>query len=258
MSKLIHMLTALAACISLSLQAASPVSSLSPELFAAQVVHLDEFFTRFNGTDLPEHIRHIPDTHQQRVASICQLFDLEKIQGPDDPAAIPILQMAHDVIAAGDTLGYTDPRWYARAVCNASVGGHATEITLKLRPAETMPGAWVWTICDAEGDALTIRRPDNAREIYLDPSGHEANFMELRRITAENPRQIAAYLAAGVDIEPLDVFATLVYYGQLQLKGVNRLVFVFNDVAGYTFTVSEYHRNSSNSGWLISSFSKKQ
>ncbi len=234
------------------------VSAASNEMFAARVVHLDEFFARFNGTQIPGHIQHIADINESRLATLCQLFDLEGINGPDDPKAEPMLEMAHAIIKSGATIGYEKPGWYARATCRTSIDGKQSEIVLKLRPTQAGNDAMTWSIADAEGIPLEINAPEKSKHVFLDPSGHEANFMELRRITSENPQYITLYIVPGHEVATLDVFATLVYYGRLHIEAVTGLEFIFENIAGYTFTVSEFERDTYNSGWLISSFTKNE
>ena len=249
-------LTTIAIISTIQIHAARQTSAINNELFSAQTVHLDEFFARFNGTEVPEHLNQIADETERRKVALCQLFDLADIAGPNDPKAAPILEMADAIIDSKAQLGFNSHGWYARAVCMAKIAGKPSEIILYLRTYQIDDEVTIWTISDAVGDALSLALPDNSGIVFLDPSGHETNFMELRRITSDTPRFITRYITPGTKISTLDVFATLVYFGQLKIDAVSKLEFVFENVAGYTFTVGEFKRETSNSGWLISSFNK--
>lgn len=95
------------------------------------------------------------------------------------------------------------------------------------------------------------------------PNENESNFMRLNSITSEKDDYITLYSAKSYSENRLAVFNTLVYYDFLNIDYVTDIEYTFLQVPGYVFTIKEYERESTNSGWLIKdwqeiSFSDKE
>ena len=82
--------------------------------------------------------------------------------------------------------------------------------------------------------------------------------MSLSRITSNNLDYILNYKQKDYELDQTAAFYTLVNTGQLSVEYVRDLQFMFFQIPGWTFTIKEFDRQTKNSGWLITSFSKME
>lgn len=108
-----------------------------------------------------------------------------------------------------------------------------------------------WVIADVEGKIFELSPSRESDKIMLLPNEHESNFMRLNSITSEKDDYITLYSSKCQNVNKLTVFNTLVYYGYLNIDYVTDIEYTFLQVPGYMFTIKEYERESTNSGWLI-------
>ena len=111
-----------------------------------------------------------------------------------------------------------------------------------------------WVIADVKGDIFNLKPSRESEKIMLLPNEHESNFMRLNYITSEKDDYITLYSSHTSAVDRLTVFNTLVYYGFLNIEYVSDIEYTFLQVPGYAFTIKEFERESTNSGWLIESW----
>lgn len=228
---------------------------LNKELYKARVKLVDEFFARFDGKELAPGIN--PNAEDAQRQNLCLLLDFDAIKSNIDYNYAAAIEFVDTIIANNTQVNYTDTLWYAKADCSALLNGKPVELTLFLTVEHRQKNMWKWVINNAGGECLDLHPAETPKNTMILPDDHEINFMSLSHITKGNYDRITLFAQKGYGPDPLTSFFSLVYNGLLKIEYVRDLEFTFLQVPGYEFTIRFFERDSSNSGWLISSFTKK-
>lgn len=220
----------------------------------ASIGLVDEFMKRFNGAELHPDISS-QDSEAMRK-NLYSLFDYERFASKGDSIVNEIDLFIDTVINNSIKLNYEDSDWFAQADCNGSLDGKNVTFTLFLNVKNRGDNMYKWVIDKVEGEIFNIDPRIENSDIMINPDDHETNFISLSRLTKEQPENIKLFMADGFNYDPSSVFAYLVHSGWLKINYVEKLSFIFNQVPGYVFKINKFIRNSNNSGWLISEFTK--
>ncbi len=136
----------------------------------------------------------------------------------------------------------------------ATFKGKETKFDLYLVVEPRGKGMYKWVIADVAGEIFNLKPSRESDKIMLLPNEHESNFMRLNSLTNEKDDYITLYSENSYAVDRMTVFNTLVYYGYLNIEYVDDISYTFLQVPGYAFTVREFERESTNSGWLIESW----
>lgn len=215
---------------------------------------VDEFFDRFNGKEIHPDIS--KEDSDFRMKNLLVLFDLDKLKGKSDSLQYEAEIMMNKVITDSIILNFADSGWMGIATCDVSIDGKNAKLNVYLTVEEIKPEFYKWVISDVKGNVLDIAPAHENENIYMLPNAHEMNFLQLHRITEDQPKDIKKFLGKNVDYDMTSVFSFLLYSGKLKLNHVENLEFVFTQIPGYTFHISYVDRTSNNSGWLITDFYK--
>lgn len=219
--------------------------------FANYVKSLDEFMQRFNGEELHPAVK--KNSADYLSKNMFWLFNFDvKNKAEQMPKMKDFVRRA---IESNTRLAFNDSTWFAKASFTAKYKGKDIQLTMILRTEPTPKTNYCWKICGIQGIEKTGLYTQG-KQYAISNIEHEMNFVELCSIFSYNKENIFGYMSARNKVDQLSVFLTLCKTGLLTFNYVNNLSFIFTSVPGYVFTVSEFGRRGSNSGWLISSFEK--
>lgn len=222
-----------------------------PQSYMRRIKTIDQFMSRFNGTDVPEGSDHSDPMLRQRL--LASLFDYSYAT-KNQEACVDFIST---VIDNYSMLHYEDSSWCAIAECDAYYGKSIVTITLTFRTCRDAKGMMKWVIHSAEGDVLRLDPPRSSPLMKISPVDNELDFIHLKDITTSNEDMILNYSAPSFIIDQTSVFFTLVHAGLLRIGLVKSLSYRF-DVGDHTLYVDRFNRNTTNSGWLISKIEKNK
>lgn len=224
-------------------------AQLVPEIYKARVAFIDEFMSRFNSDEASLALD--ADTAGMslppRALSILGLFNLDDIGSKERDA----MDFVHAVVADSVLLSPTDSLWRARGEVSGTLRGKPVTFTLTLKVEERGKDMQKWSIEEASGKIFELHPSATGKEFFITPDDHEVNFMSLTGITGQQHDCITNYAAADTGIAPTSVFFALVWAGDLKIRHLDTLEFIFPNVPGWIFTVRKFERETTNSGWLI-------
>ncbi len=225
---------------------------LNSDLYRGRVKLVSEFMERFNGDEKNPYID--PNADEIDKINLCQLFNIDLIlknRSENEPKAFQFVDsvLNHDV-----KLYYSNPDWFAKTTCIATFKGKEVKFDLFLVVEPRGNDMYKWVIADVDGDIFDLKPSKSSDQIMLLPNEHESNFMRLYSITNGKDDLITLYSISDNNTDRLTVFNTLVYYGLLNIEYIDDVEFTFLQVPGYVFTIREFERESTNSGWLIDSW----
>lgn len=227
---------------------------LNSDLYHGRVKLVSEFMQRFNGEEKNPYID--PSSAEIDKINLCQLFDIEYILKNRQAVEPKAFQFIDSVLNNNVKLHYRDADWFAKVKCIGSFKGKEVTFAMYLTVEPRGKDMYKWVVADVEGKIFDLSPSRDSNKIMLLPNEHESNFMWLNSITSEKDDYITLYSTNSLHHDQLTVFNTLVYYGYLNIDYVSDIEYTFLQVPGFTFTIKEYERESTNSGWLISEWSE--
>lgn len=222
---------------------------LNSDLYHGRVKLVSEFMQRFNGEEKNPYID--PKATDIVKINLCQLFDIESIIKNRPEVEPKAFQFIDSVMQNNVKIHYSDAEWYAKVNCIGVFKGKEVTFAMYLTVEPRGKDMYKWVIADVEGKIFDLSPSRESDKIMLLPNEHESNFMRLNSITSEKDDYITLYSSKYQNVNKLTVFNTLVYYGYLNIEYVTDIEYTFLQVPGYMFTIKEYERESTNSGWLI-------
>lgn len=228
--------------------------SLFEHSLQSRIKQLDEFIARFNYQIVPSGK---PPANRLDTAArkkqLASLFDVDYVQGMDSSQRQTALRFISQV--AGDSskfwlLSLADKGLYAQAHCQVQYQGKKATLQLILHTQQDDKQNLRWVISSAEAPFLAVVPTDTTQ--FLSPVSHELNFMQLAKITEQQPQNIAAYTAPHHKVDQLSIVLYLIQTKQLKINFVQHLSFHFLQVPNFVFTVKHFERTRGNVGWLIS------
>ena len=237
-------------------------SNFEETSFKMRVKQLDEFFNRFNyEKDMEDKtILNKQDT-AMRKRYIFNLFNRELFLKLNDSLKQEYMTFVETVISPQQPvyLHFTDSNWQAEAICQATFQGKPIQISLFLKTDTVNSKEYKWAIYSVDGDIFKLIPAKQNPGIRISPVDNELGFMNLPDIAKGDVcRNIMNYSVNTFSVDKLSVFNTLVYYGLLKIDYVRKIVYHFEQVPGYIFSVEHFERNTDNVGWLISNIKIKQ
>lgn len=225
---------------------------LNSYLYKGRVKLVSEFMNRFNGDEINPFIdANSPDISK---LNLCQLFDADFVIKNREEIEPKVLQFVDSVLINKTHIKYSDPNWFAKVTCMGSFKGKEITFDIFLVVEPRGHDMYKWAIADVAGDLFDLTPSRKSESIMLLPNENESNFMSLYSITADKDDYITLYSTKENKVNRLSVFNTLVYYGYLNIEYVSDIEYTFLQVPGYSFSIKEFERDSTNSGWLINSW----
>lgn len=225
---------------------------LNSDLYKGRVKLVSEFMKRFNGEERNTYID--PNAAELDKINLCQLFDADYILKNRADVEDKAFQFVDSVLFNQVKINYSDPNWFAKTTCVGQFKGKEHKFEIFLTVESRGKDMYKWVIADVKGDIFNLKPSRESERIMLLPNEHESNFMRLNSITNEKDDYITLYSSKMSSIDRLTVFNTLIYYNFLNIEYVSDIEYTFLQVPGYAFTIKEFERESTNSGWLIKSW----
>ena len=223
---------------------------LDSDLYRGRVKLVSEFMARFNGQELSPQVK--ASGEEGVKANLCQLFDIDYILKDRNTNEAKAFRLVDSIMKNDIRILFSDREWFAKVKCVGLFKGKEVEFALYLTVQPRGKDMYKWVIADAEGKIFDLAPSMRSDKIMLLPNEHESNFMKLNSISSEKDDYITLYSADTSTGNRLAVFNTLFYYDFLNIDYVSDIEFTFLQVPGYAFTIREFERESTNSGWLIS------
>lgn len=230
------------------------LNALNSKLYYGRVKLVSEFMQRFNREENNPYVD--STAHEAVKKNLCQLFDIEHILKNREIAEPQVFEFIDSTLTNDIKLRYSDAEWFAKVKCIGSINGEETTFSIYLTVEPRGNDMYKWVINDVEGKILNLTPSRESDKIMLLPNEHESNFMRLNSITSEKDDYITLYSSSCRDNNRLTVFNTLIYYNCLNIDYVCDIEYTFLQVPGYIFTIKEFERESTNSGWLIKEWHK--
>lgn len=227
---------------------------LNSDLYHGRVKLVSEFMQRFNGEEKNPYID--PNASEIEKINICQLFDAEYILKNRQVVEPKAFQFIDFILQNNVKIHYNDAEWFAKVKCFGLFNGKEVTFDMYLTVEPRGKDMYKWVIADVDGKIFNLSPSRESDKIMLLPNEHESNFMRLNSITSEKDDYITLYSTKSLKQDRLTVFNTLVYYGYLNIDYISDIKYTFLQVPGYSFTIKEYERESTNSGWLVSDWSE--
>lgn len=230
------------------------LDALNSKLYYGRVKLVSEFMQRFNREENNPYVD--STAHEVVKKNLCQLFDIEHILKNREIAEPQVFEFIDSTLTNDIKLRYSDAEWFAKVKCVGSINGEETTFSIYLTVEPRGKDMYKWVINDVEGKIFDLKPSRESDKIMLLPNEHESNFMRLNSITSEKDDYITLYSSSCRDNNRLTVLNTLIYYNCLNIDYVCDIEYTFLQVPGYIFTIKEFERESTNSGWLIKEWHK--
>lgn len=237
-----------------SLHAQFLLNMLNQEAYRTRVKLVDEFIERFNCDEIRPDLKRDADNINR--TNLLLLFDLQKLKSKKDTMFAKAEEMVDTILSNNTKISYEDNGWVAKAICHGKFKGKSIEFTMYLTVEKRGEDMYKWVISKVDGDIFRLTPSIKSGNIMILPDAHETNFMQLRRITTEKDEYITNYSSKNFVVDLNSVFYSYVYNGLLDIEYVSELEFLFFQVPNYQFAIKHIDRESSNAGWLITSFEK--
>lgn len=228
-------------------------NDIMDRVFTAQVKSIDEFVQRFNGKENNPEIAN----SENRTNQLLGLFDFQMNHAdmPDSLFKQHILSFIDNVVKNETMLKITDADVYAETDVTISIQGKEGKLKIIFQNQTYKEDRKRWAIVGVKGLADTGLL-DLTHFYGISPVDHETYFMSLSDVFQYNNAEIIGYRGRNTKIDELSVFLAFAMDGKVRIKMVDNLTFHFCNTPQYVFTVNEYGRYDTNSGWLISNLKK--
>ena len=221
------------------------------EMFDYRVKGIGEFMARFNSEEHLKFDMGFPDSISQRrkdILSVCN-FDISRYT-PDFENTIN--RFIETIEKEDLKLEFADSLWFASSETEVQYKNKPIQLNLLLTPHEAMPRRFCWTLVAVGGKDIE-QLADTTKWYGISPTDNELDFMELAKKSKTQRENFAGFRKPGIDIDYLSAFVALVQAGVVTINHSNKITYYFLNVPDFIFTVENFIRDSSNSGWLISS-----
>ena len=233
------------------------------ENFAWQVKQIDEFMDRFNNSDYTPIRRYLKQEYNidevSRLDLVRSLFNMEK-QDWDQEQVVQFLNHVNDTVPP-PFLDFYDRDWFAELACSGEYQQEQVDFTLILSlQVDEQTKASRWIINSVQSDFLPSDSSDLAFGVdstydaskTLNPASFGTDFMALVD-ALKDTANLEGYVVPKNINRPLVAFMNLLHQRDLIFKQVNHITYHFLQIDNWIFQVQDFHRESTNSGWLINS-----
>lgn len=230
---------------------AQSFGNIQEDMFNYQVKGIGEFMARFNSDEHIKFDMHLPDSLSQRKKDILSVCNYEISR--TIPDFENVINNFIKIIEEYDLkLQFSDSTWFALGKFDVQYKKNPIKLNLLLTPHEARPRRFCWALLDVGGKDIN-QLADTTRWVGISPTDNELDFIELAGKSKSQRGNFPGFRKPGKDIDYLSAFVALVQSGVVTINHCNKITYYFLNVPNYIFTVENFIRESSNSGWLISS-----
>lgn len=230
-----------------------------------RVKQIDEFFMRFNnevdytGSQMTASIDSVESTESdsiRRFKTLASLLNLDKFARNTDRLDSISSEFVDYIINNNIALHYEDTNWCALVTCSCLYNGKNSSITLEMKPEHVKDVIYKWVISDVKGRPVNCMTDSCNMNISIFPGVHGSGFITIPEFVNLNAPNVRALFANGYEPSPLAAFEYLVKTGNLKLKNITDVKYLFHTPM-FNFSVERFSKkNSYNNGWLINSIEK--
>lgn len=227
------------------------IGKLQEEMYDYQVKGIGEFMARFNSDEHLKFNMQLPDSISQRkkdVLSVCN-FEIASTMPDFENTITRFLQAIED---NDIKLQFSDSTWFACAEFDVEYKKKPIKLNLLLTPHEARPKRFCWALVDVGGKDVN-QLADTTKWVGISPTDNELDFIELAGKSKTQRRNFSGFRKPGKDIDYLSSFVALVQAGVVTINHCDKITYYFLNIPNFIFTVDNFIRENSNSGWLISS-----
>jgi hypothetical protein len=229
------------------------------EVFKFRVKQLTEFVDLFNNmVDFtsrgisPEESKNL--TRMSVMASIFDNSDprLDR-ESTEYDAAYTQLAKEFIIQVCTDSLFLTKSSEEIYAIANSSGTYKNKPVKFDIVLQQELVGKNMlkWSISNVEADFINFLLQDTVYLRFLPPSSDELDFKELVRALNDHD-YLDQYAGRDFSYNPLSVFFYLLKTGDVKIESVLEVRYKLYEIPGWQIELSDFNRNSKNSGWLIS------
>jgi hypothetical protein len=241
-------------------------------LFAWEVKQMDEFIERFNNND-----KTLLKLYNQKLDPSVQFTREKMIKGlfNTENKSWNFTDIQNFINAVTDKqnpyyLKFYGDNWWAIVNCKVTWKGKPEDAILTLQIQKQPNGGSKWVITGVNAKFLHQQRladsvagkpypklpePKDAT-VSLNPSSHSTDFMNIDQVSRNKANTGSYFIHRSSYYDELPLFANEIAKSQLLINRVSAISYRFTHVAGWSFDVQQYNRQTKNSGWLINKLSK--
>lgn len=209
------------------------------------VKQLSQFIDRFNFNDtLVPKININPS----KKLNILSLFNSEDSAFENNSSTIDFInQITKDSI--NTEINFTDSNWYAIAKGVFLYQGKEVNINVTLQVNGNKTKGYKWAMVGVSSNIFSVKEKRDSSFYFINPMNHEIGFTELSKALREKERIFECSNKNEIDF--LSIFLFMIKNGDIKLKQISKVEFVFLQIPNWTFRVDNFNRLEYNSGWLI-------
>lgn len=153
------------------------------------------------------------------------------------------------------TLDFYQNNWFAEVQCNIVYEGKPQELTLVLSniapDKQVQRSSWVLFGCKAPFFALE----NNSEKRGINPGSHEIGFINLQQAFSDK-NQVTALPPVQYKPDDISLLLYALKKGEITFQHVKQVKYHFLQVPGWIFSIDYLKRNTTPSGWMITSLTR--
>jgi hypothetical protein len=177
----------------------------------------------------------------------------------DDTYQIFVSMFIREVCSDSILIDRISENIFAELNCQININGKDQELNMLLK--QEFDNGLKWGIVAVSDDFIRsypyqqtkiyAANNEESPEIYIPPYSNETNFMDLKTLfnNHENLNSLSSGDCVG---ENLNGFYNLIRNGSLKYRHVKSIKYHILDIPGWILVVTNFQRDTDNSGWLIS------
>lgn len=263
MKQMLKLALLLAGLLPASLNAQQVVADAHREAnFLFEVKIIDEFIERFNDDPRSnlrrEYARAGRSVPFDRKSLVKSLFD----KAPTDGEGVRFINQVTDS-SSPQKIAFNDSNWYAELRSSFIFNGQRIDIPLILKVTTAEDRSVKWMIIGlgevptppaAAKDAAATPPAQNTRmQPFISPSDYATNFIELRNILTPGMKAENYFTPELLQTARGQAFVQMIANRKLRFDAPGSMKFYFFQIPNYLFIVERFERQTTHSGWLISS-----
>ncbi len=227
-------------------------------IFLAATKQVNQFFRRFNGEeDFTGKFLYAEDqayrSKKLRKQYLANLFNNESDQITFAEKELFIKDITE---RKGKFLDFYKSDWIAEVSSKFLYKGKSIDIILFLSIELENGGAkWVFQNVYFPAFESLFFADSTGQSKFIHPMSHELDFMNLQKIFRNN-KYVEFYASEDFKPDHLTLFLYEMKRSKLKFQSVSKLKFHVFQIDNWYFELSEFNRNTTNSGWLVSNLLK--
>ncbi len=216
-----------------------------------QVKQFNQFLERFNYERLYDNIKldSLFKSQYNRAKAIDLLFNQQDTRIESTDYEKLKNEFIKRVIDNNTKINRHLENIYIQALCNVKLNSKPAEIFLILKKEISPDSASSWVIVGASGDCISVKPSKDNKTSFIPPNSNETNFIKLNSVFNDK-NNISSY-TSDFKADELSILYYNISKGNISFEHVKQLTYFVFSVEKWVFSVKEFNRSTTNSGWLI-------